>query len=308
MTDLIDMENMSIRAETLPIESTPSIDIYSVQLPPWWAFNFLIILWGLGKLVESNLERSFTKYTALDTDKQRNVVIYVLQTIVTTLAFFLQVIGSLDIVFQRQATTSTAQYSFMIVTGQLVFLLYAWELIYRLSIGLPLLLHHLMTCLMIQLLSASLVDTLDVEYARLAILLTFYGTTEQTSFVALFLYRLDLFSKKTQNIWFTIAAIQSLFIKSLIAVVSLAYFITVYLVRGEADQQPTNWKWFWKISFIPLVVMLFAAQLYSSKILWLLKRKCMTKNVVEVDDDKEELTGKTMIEDSDEENQFPSNV
>ncbi|CAB9509786.1 expressed unknown protein [Seminavis robusta] len=131
-----------------------------------------------------------------------------------------------------------------------------------------------MTCLMTQLLIASLADTFDVEYARLAILLSFYATTEQTSFVALFCYRLDLFSKRTQYNWFTIAAIQSFVAKSAIAIFSLVYFCVIFFVRKEADDQPTNWKWFWKICFIPLVLALFAAQLYTSQILWQLRKKC----------------------------------
>ncbi|CAB9509783.1 expressed unknown protein [Seminavis robusta] len=276
--------------------SAPVYDIYSVQFPPWWCFNFFLMIWCFGRVVEHLLAKTSmlnigTKYKVLPWDKQRNVVVYVLQTIITTLAFVLQILGGIDIVFQRKDTTTEVRYSFMIVMAQLVFVLYTWELIYRLKIGMPLLIHHIMTCLMTQLLAAALVDTFDVEYARLATMLSFYATTEQTSFVALFCYRLDLFSKETQHSWFTVAAIQSIVVKSSIAIFSLVYFCVVFFVRKEADDQPTNWKWFWKICFIPLVLALFAAQLYTSQILWQLRNKCsveVRKSIVsskKIDDD-----------------------
>ncbi|CAB9501825.1 expressed unknown protein [Seminavis robusta] len=142
-----------------------------------------------------------------------------------------------------------------------------------------------MTCVMAQLFALSIFDAYDMVYARLAVILTCYATTEQSSFVALLCYRLDLFSKRVQYNLFTIAAIQSFIFKSTIAIVSLVYFCVTFYIQGEADDQPTNWKWFWKICFIPLVIVLFGAQVYSSQILWTLRSKCICADNQEADEE-----------------------
>ncbi|CAB9501464.1 expressed unknown protein [Seminavis robusta] len=256
-------------------------DIYAPQYP-WWCFNFLILIWCLGCLTEFILLRTnafgiSSKFQALTLEKRRNVVIYILQIFVTTLSLALQLAGGVDLIFRLDDTTSELRFTMMLVSSQIIFVLYMWELIYRISIGTPLLVHHVMTCVMAQLLALSIFDAYAVVYLRLAVILSCYATTEQSSFVALLCYRLDLFSKKVQYNLFTLAAIQSFIFKTAIAIFSLLYFCVTFYIQGEADDQPTNWKWFWKICFIPLVVVLFGAQVYSSQILWTLRLKCSSE-------------------------------
>ena len=255
---------------------------------PFWCFNFFFLIWGLGSLCYYSLSRAqfwgiASKFSALTEEKKRNVVIYVLQVLVTTIALITQVIGGIDVFFQMKDTTTQLRMDLMVVSTQLVFVLYMWELIYRLAIGFPLLVHHIMTCMIGQLFAASFFDTFDVVYIRLALVMLLYATTEQSSFVALFCYRLDLLSKRHQVNLFTIAAIQSFVIKSAIAIFALVYFCITFFVNGDADDQPTNWKWFWKICFIPLLLLLFAAQIFSSNVLWQLRSKCLNEKGLAID-------------------------
>lgn len=258
---------------------TIPFDLYKPQYP-FWCLNFFFITWCLGSLFHYLLSKTktwdiSTKFLALTEEKRRNVVIYVLQILLTTIALIAQVVGGIDVFFQMKETTSELRMDLMVLSTEIVFVLYLWELIYRLGIGFPLLVHHIMTCLIGQLFAASFFDTFDVIYIRLALVMLLYATTEQSSFVALFCYRLDLLSKKSQVHLFTLAAVQSFVVKSAIAIFALVYFCIAFFVNGAADDQPTNWKWFWKICFIPLLLLLFAAQIFSSNILWQLRNKCL---------------------------------
>jgi hypothetical protein len=75
---------------------------------------------------------------------------------------------------------------------------------------------------------------------------------------------------------FYIAAAQAFILKTIVSVVSIVYFCVVFLANDAADDQPTNWKWFWKICFLPLLLLLYASQLYACKILYSLAVRCRT--------------------------------
>jgi hypothetical protein len=84
-------------------------------------------------------------FYGLDEGKKRNVVTYIMQLLVTTLAFILQIYGSLDILFRYKDSTSQARFEWMVFSIQAVAVLYVWEICYRVNFGWPLLVHHLVT-------------------------------------------------------------------------------------------------------------------------------------------------------------------
>jgi hypothetical protein len=102
-----------------------------------------------------------------------------MQLLMTSMAFVLQIYGSWDILFQFEEETSQQRLDWMVFAIQTISVLYVWELCYRQKIGWPLLVHHLVTVLLIQLSTASFFDTQDLIYIRFAVLLGFYATTEQ---------------------------------------------------------------------------------------------------------------------------------
>lgn len=213
-------------------------------------------------------------FQAFTEEKKRNAISYILQVIMASFAFVLQIYGGVDILFRWEETTDFHRTEWAIFALQTIAVLYIWEIIYRTNIGVPLLLHHIVTLLLVQLSFVSLNDTGNVIYTRLAILLGFHATTEQLSFVALFCYRMKIF-RGWHAALFVAAAIQTFLLKTAITIFSFVYFCV--LLKGEDfDDQPTNWKWFWKVCFIPLLFLLFAAQLYACKILWDLHSKCLS--------------------------------
>jgi hypothetical protein len=84
-------------------------------------------------------------FGGLDEAKKRNVITYIMQLLVTTLALILQIYGSWDILFQNKDFTSQARSEWIVFSLQAIAVLYVWELCYRVDIGWPLLVHHLVT-------------------------------------------------------------------------------------------------------------------------------------------------------------------
>ena len=257
-------------------------NLYSSFQYPWFCLNYLIIVWVAASLSSHALSKTRAagigeRFLALTDDKRRNVITYVIQLILTSIALVLQVGGSWEILIQFKDTTSQTHLNWMVFAIQTVSVLYVWELVYRLKIGLPLLSHHLITLLLSQLSTASFFDTQDIFYIRFAILLGFYATTEQLSFLALFCFRLEIFSEWHRSMLFYAAAFQAFFLKTAVTIVSLVYFCVSVLAKNEIDNQPTNWKWFWRVCFLPLLVALYASQLYACKILLTLKERCAAR-------------------------------
>jgi acyl-CoA-binding protein len=152
------------------------------------------------------------------------------------------------------------------------------------SIGWPLLVHHLVTLLLCQLGTASFFDTSDPIYLRFALLFGFHATTEQLSFVALFLYRLEL-CRSWQAAVFFAAAAQSLILKTLLSIASIVYYSTVIHQDTLLDSSGklSSWGLFWKISFPFLLLALYGAQLYACNILYSLGMRCRRDTIRDTD-------------------------
>ncbi len=56
-------------------------------------------------------------------------------------------------------------------------------------------------------------------------------------------------------------------------IVSVVFFVMDAYVNDDLDD-PTSWDLFWKVAFLPLMVLLYGSQLYACKILYLLAKKC----------------------------------
>jgi hypothetical protein len=188
----------------------------------------------------------------------------------TTVSLISQVYGGMDILFRYQETTSPERIEWAVFSLQCIFVLYVWELIYRLQIGLPLLAHHICCISLCQLVSASFVDTHDVEYLRFAILLGFQATTEQLSFVALLLFRLN-YCLQYQSVLLFGAAAMSLVLKTVVTIAALEYYTRAF--EFDADVM-VGWDYFWAAMLVPIIVVLFTAQVFACNVLYGLGCRC----------------------------------
>jgi hypothetical protein len=251
-------------------------DLYSSFQYPWWCLNFFFIFWLISNLVQALLlrfpNRQIRKqFKELNHDKKNNAIIYVVQLLFTTVALIAQLYGSSDVIFRWQDSTTQSKLNSLIFAVLMIAVLYIWELIFRKKIGLPLLIHHLVTLLLAQLSTAAYFDTHDIMYMRYATLLGFHATVEQLSFMALFFFRLNVF-EKWQTFWFFFATIQSLVFKTMVTVMSVVYYIQ--LVVDDRLSMSESWGAFWAISLMPLLACLYGAQVYACLILYKLGKRC----------------------------------
>jgi hypothetical protein len=259
-------------------------DLYSPFQYPSMCLNFFLAFWLVSNLFHKallNTNHYDIKYNfeALDGLKKRNVITYIMQLIVTTTAFILQIWGGTDILFRLEDTTSEAKLNAMVLAMLLIAVLYIWELCYREQIGWPLLTHHLVTLLLIQTSTAAFFDTQYFVYVRFAMLLGFHATTEQISFLALFCFRVNIFPK-WQGIIFYAAAAQSFLLKTIVTICAFLLCCIDIYARDALEDPTTNWKWFWKIFFLPLLVLLYGSQVYACKILYSLGTRCKQSNAL----------------------------
>jgi hypothetical protein len=167
---------------TVPIAAL--YNLYSPFQYPWFCLNYFMAVLFFSNVFQKALEHvKFQKikstFYILSEDKKKNVITYVMQLLMTSMAFVLQIYGSWDVLFRFEDETSQQRLDWMVFAIQTISVLYVWELCYRQKIGWPLLVHHLVTVLLIQLSTASFFDTQDLIYIRFAVLLGFYATTEQ---------------------------------------------------------------------------------------------------------------------------------
>jgi hypothetical protein len=268
---------MSDSAEVTSEETATSAlyDLYSPFQYQRSCINLFLALWLLSVLFRQVLLRikylDINKnFDGLDEGKKRNVITYIIQILVTPLALILQIYGSLDILFRNKDSTSQARFEWMVFSLQAIAVLYVWELCYRVDIGWPLLVHHFMTILLIQLSAASQFDTNNIVWIRFTILVGFYATTEQLSFVALFFYRLRLYPAWHGNLFYA-AAVQAFVLKTIVSIAAVGYAIVILYV---SDDDVTSWTWFWGFCMPPFLLVMYPVQVYACKILYDLSSRC----------------------------------
>jgi hypothetical protein len=245
-------------------------DLYSPFQYPWMSMNYFMVLWASAQIIRHVLTRmEATKHVFADLqeDKKRNAITYVILFVGTTFAFGCQVYGGYDILFRGQDITSMERLNWCVMSIQCIVVLYIWELCFREKIGLPLLFHHLCTILLAQLVTATFFDTHNLIYIRLALMMGLHASTEQISFFSLFVLRLN-FLRKHHKMLFLLSAAQTFCIKTTLFLGSTVWFFRIVL-RGDLLPN-VGWGLFWTISFVPLNVALYGAQLYASKILYVI--------------------------------------
>lgn len=250
--------------------------IYESINSSWMTINVFCACWALSHAIRHlhvhvPNDVAWFHFDALPEDKKRNVVTYITQFVVTTFILVAQICGGYDVVFKFSdvAETTEEQVNWMNVAAVTLCILYIWELIYRVTIGYPLLLHHLITILLVQLVLGTFFDTQQIIYLRIAMILGFHASTEQLTFVALYVYRVGLLPSY-HSMLFYVSALQTGLVKA-----GLTIFV-LYLYGVEVRKGTLfigSWGTFWKYMLPPLVILLFITQVYACKILFILSEK-----------------------------------
>ena len=279
----------------------------------WWTLHLFLALWALvwilrSLIISGLLLPKFTrsKFLELWERRKRNVLTYCVSFLFTTIAFCLQLYGGWNILFDHYDSNdhsnnndvdsdadipttgittalSDREIQFSVLSIQLVCIVYVWELIYRERVGYPLLSHHFVTLLFLQLLLITNIslDPAPILYLRLALLVTFFATTNQMSFVALFTFRLKIFNPQIQRYLFWVAAVQTFLLKAILTGGCAGYYFVLVFGRDDHEDpdqtfDTTPWGTFWKIAFLPFLLQTFVAHFYVSQMLLTLSQRQMT--------------------------------
>ncbi|KAF9029329.1 hypothetical protein BDZ89DRAFT_1014422, partial [Hymenopellis radicata] len=180
---------------------------------------YFFLLYLSGKAVEKLFLRYSRVFPTLSLENRRNTVTYVLNSFYTTLAFTLQMFCSPMLAEQYTVVhASELRVCVTVITG-----LYLYELIYRHSMRIPLMAHHLFTLFAILFVAISTQISANPAVFPAGLIWVFQATTEQSIFIALLVYRLK-YSKALVQPFLKFAAIQSFLFKMVFAIYLLVWW------------------------------------------------------------------------------------
>jgi hypothetical protein len=138
--------------------------------------------------------------------KMRNAVVYALELVITTPIFFVLVIAS---VMQWMSDEDTQAAAIVVIHYCSTFMvsLYLFELAYKLDSAWPWIAHHLATILCIYMSFLTLQDRASaLAVSRFGTFITLTAVTEQPTFAALLLYRMERMSARLMwiAVWFQV--------------------------------------------------------------------------------------------------------
>lgn len=196
-------------------------------------------------------------YKEIKPEHRRTMVIYVMQIIVTAAALALQL--STSALLKNDFTVVSI--NILRAAGCLIAGLYIFELIYRYRMTYPMIFHHAITCFVMSLALVMLERLQDPSFALTSVLWMYQATTEQTSFLALFMYRLSV-PAKTLRPLFRISAIQSLVFK-FASIGGTVFVWSKYQRQGEGDLYRA-----WDGLFWVCTVGLALTQVWGAWVVW----------------------------------------
>ncbi|KAJ7099429.1 hypothetical protein B0H15DRAFT_546662 [Mycena belliarum] len=235
----------------------------TVAFYPVPAVLFFLSLYVSGKFTELILSRYSIEFPKLSFEHRRNTVAYCLSTLWTTVALVLQLCASPLLAekytFDRIDLVKLAG---LVISG-----LYIWELIYRASLRLPILIHHFCTLFATILIIATLQETHHAALSSLGLLWIFHASTEQSIFIGLIMYRLRCPKRLVQNFLY-FSAVQSFLFKS-------AFSVYLYIWWGLklAGNSERAIDVAFSVLFVLTLTCLVVTQGYGSWAAWSIARR-----------------------------------
>ncbi|ODO11658.1 hypothetical protein I350_00442 [Cryptococcus amylolentus CBS 6273] len=178
--------------------------------------------------------RFTTKFRCLELEHQKNVVMYAMNIIFTTVALALQLAASPALGKHYRLW----EVQCLRTGGVLVSALYIFELVYRLKMRLPLIAHHFLTIIAISFTVSVFEYTMSMSYMVSAIIWLFQATTEQPTFLGLMGYRLG-WSRTWVARLLKFAAVQTFILKSASAIGLIVY----WALHQNYNYRPIDVAW-----------------------------------------------------------------
>ncbi|WWD09406.1 hypothetical protein V865_007529 [Kwoniella europaea PYCC6329] len=216
--------------------------LYATALLGYFLFFYVVsnILWFI-------YFRHSSVFPTLGLEHQKNVVIYTMNIIFTTIALALELVAA-PAFAQRYALWEV---QCLRTAGVLVSALYIFELIYRLKMRIPMIAHHFLTIIAISFTVTVFEYTQSMSYLISAVIWLFQATTEQPTFFGLLGYRLDWDRRMVSRI-LKIAAVQTFIFKSASAIALVVY----WGVHQNYSYRPMDRAWTSMVFILAIGLML----------------------------------------------------
>ncbi|GAK67468.1 uncharacterized protein PAN0_018d5696 [Moesziomyces antarcticus] len=221
--------------------------------------TLLFILYFIANLLHNLLLPCMVgrKWRDIKAEHRRTLVVYVLQLVITTLVVAMQ-LSVCSLISLRFALWKV---NVVRACACLIAALYLFELIYRYRMTYPMIAHHLITCFAMSLALVMCERLQDPSYVITGLLWIFQATTEQTTFVALFMYRLKAPARMLRTV-FRIAAVQSIVFK--FASIAGTIWMWIKFQRRADGQLYTAWDALYWICTAGLAV----TQVWGAWVVW----------------------------------------
>ncbi|KAJ7647796.1 hypothetical protein FB45DRAFT_998737 [Roridomyces roridus] len=242
--------------------SSESVTATTVAFYPVPAVLYSLCLYVSAKVVELYFVNFTVGFSKLSFDHQRNTVAYVLNTFWTTVALALQFVASPLLAEQyTMERINFVKLAALVISG-----LYIFELTYRPSLRMPILIHHFCTLFATILIVCVLQKTLHPALAALGLLWIFHASTEQSIFVGLIMYRLRCAKRTTQwTLYFS--AVQSLLFKF-----AFSIYLFVWWGLKLAPNHEKTIDIAFSVLFVVTLTALMITQGYGSWAAWSIAR------------------------------------
>lgn len=222
--------------------------IMSVILP--------LVYYCVAKGLDVLFLKQMSAYRHMGSDKKKNMIVYVLEVLFTTLALLMGLLSAEGILVSPFVSLSDMRY--LTLCGQIIISLYLFEMAFKDAMHTSLLVHHVSMIVIFFMASITFTDTHEIWILRASLALLVAALTEQTTFMGLFLYRLE-------HSW----APYLLQLSSLLSVL----LKTVAMGLGTYAWIKVN-QLFWWIAYPILAIgLLWPSQLYAAWILWALAKR-----------------------------------
>ncbi|OCF55462.1 hypothetical protein L486_06946 [Kwoniella mangroviensis CBS 10435] len=209
--------------------------------------GYFLIFYVVSNILWFIYFRRSSVFPTLGLEHQKNVVMYTMNIIFTTIALALELVAA-PAFAQRYALWEV---QCLRTAGVLVSALYIFELIYKLKMRIPMIAHHFLSIIAISFTVTVFEYTQSMSYLISAVIWLFQATTEQPTFFGLLGYRLD-WDRRTVSRILKIAAVQTFIFKSASAIGLVVY----WEVHQNYSYRPMDKAWNSMVFILAIGLML----------------------------------------------------
>ncbi|KAK1926794.1 hypothetical protein DB88DRAFT_538660 [Papiliotrema laurentii] len=222
-------------------------------------FGYFLFMYFFAKVLWLGMKRFHRVFRSIPHEHQKNVVMYILQVVFTTIALALELVACPAFRGDYQLWAIRCLRSAAITVSTL----YIFELLFRFDLRYPLVIHHILTIIAISYAAVMIEWTQHPGFAVSGIIWLFQATAEQPTFIGLMGYRLQWNRKLVAHI-LKLSSIQT-FIVKIASCIGLMYY---WSIDQKAWHRPMDTAWSTVVFLIAIGLM--TTQIWGSYVTYVI--------------------------------------